>query len=77
MNRMRRVGGGVFDRATDETDRGGLPDGFGNVLRTRAKAILEVRRHRQIGRLHDDGGVGERVVAAQQAFSVPASEREG
>jgi hypothetical protein len=76
VNRMRRVGGGVFDRAANETDRGSLPNGFGNILRARAKAVFEIGRHRQIGRLHDDGGVGERVVAAQQAFRVPASERE-
>jgi hypothetical protein len=30
---MRRVGGGVFDRAANETDRGSLPNGFGNILR--------------------------------------------
>src|SRR6185295_10940506 len=66
---------GVLDGAAHQADRGGQPDGLGRRGRRVREALLEIRAHRQIGRLRDGAAMREGLLARHLA--VAAAERAG
>ena len=68
----RRVAGRVLDRAADEPRLGGEPDRLRHRFGSVAEAVLEVGRHRQVGRLDDRARVGERL---RRGSPLPAPSR--
>ena len=75
VDRAGRAAAVVLDREARQAGRDGAGGGLGDVLGAVGEAVLEVGRHRQLGRRGDRRGVRERLVAGHG--SVQAAERRG